>query len=286
MDAALGAFSGVLRILQSGVSSNWWGLACPSHCGPPSFGLLLSAFLLGFILCLGCLASLALWFLWGSSSVPQPPAAPAAPTSRLARYLDGSTGPDSDIVELSVQLAGLSITVRGSPARAADFVRDLTESPPRSSHPGVESSVASEPSLLSWTSSAAAPVDSRTSILASFPPCPGHWLLVSHRLTSSRLPGAQRIRRAWIAGCWARAVREGRIGSPNQTEAIELPNRFWCVVHCEHLSRPRVFSTSGAFFAAVGRVQGSTTICHGFPSETEARCYFEAAGETYPSTLN
>ena len=194
--------------------------------------------------------------------------------------------PDSDIVELSVQLAGLSITVRGSPARAADFVRDLTESPPRSSHPGVESSVASEPSLLSWTSSAAAPVESRTSILASFPPCPGHWLLVSHRLTSSRLPGAQRIRRAWIAGCWARAVREGRIGSPNQTEAIELPNRFWCVVHCEHLSQPRVFSTSGAFFAAVGRVQGSTTICHGFPSETEARCYFEAAGETYPSSLN
>ena len=114
MDAALGAFSGVLRILQSGVSSNWWGLACPSHCGPPSFGLLLSAFLLGFILCLGCLASLALWFLWGL---------PLSLSHLLLRQpqLHGLLAiwmvqpePDSDIVELSVQLAGLSITVRGS----------------------------------------------------------------------------------------------------------------------------------------------------------------------------
>ena len=177
----------------------------------------------------------------------------------------GHHEPDSEIVELGVRLAGLTITVRGSPSRTADFVRDLADSSLRSIPPPVDTSQVSEPSILS---------------------CPGHWLVAAHRLTCSRLSGLSRIKRAWVAGCWARAVGEGRIGSPNQTEAIELPNRYWCVVFCEHLAGPRVFTTSGAFFAAVGRVQGSNTICHGFPSEMEARVYFEASGATYPTALN
>ena len=198
----------------------------------------------------------------------------------------GDHEPDSEIVELGVRLAGLTITVRGSPSRTADFVRDLADSSLRSIPPPVDTSQVSEPSILSFGSSPASSRDSRTSILASFPPCPGHWLVAAHRLTCSRLSGLSRIKRAWVAGCWARAVGEGRIGSPNQTEAIELPNRYWCVAFCEHLAGPRVFTTSGAFFAAVGRVQGSNTICHGFPSETEARVYFEASGATYPTALN
>ena len=137
-------------------------------------------------------------------------------------------GSDAEVIELSVNFSGLSITVRGSPDRAADFVRGLSDrgSPSTSHH---------DPSL---DLSAAAP-----SPVASF-------------------------------------------SSPNRSEAIELQNKFWCVVFCQGVSCPRVFTSSRAFFGAVGPVEGSTTICHAFPSETEARVYLEGAGLEFPDVLN
>ena len=38
---------GILSFLQSGISTNWFGLACPSHFHPSTWGSLLSSFLLG-----------------------------------------------------------------------------------------------------------------------------------------------------------------------------------------------------------------------------------------------
>lgn len=177
-------------------------------------------------------------------------------------------GSDAEVIELSVNFSGLSITVRGSPDRAADFVRGLSDrgSPSTSHHdPSLDLSAAA-PSPVAFSAA-----ESRSSIPGSFPLCPAHWLARGNRLTGSRIPGNQRVRRAWIAGCWARSVLEGRISSPNRSEAIELQNKFWCVVFCQGVSCPRVFTSSRAFFGAVGPVEGSTTICHAFPSETEAR---------------
>lgn len=195
----------------------------------------------------------------------------------------GQTEPDSEVIELSLQLAGLSITVRGSPSRAVDFVRELADSPPasvaRHGYPGAPS----EASVQSFTSSG----DTRGSLLSSFPSCPTSWINRAERaLSGSHLTGSARARRAWIAGCWARAVVEGRVSSPNRTETISLQNRFWCVVSCSGLECPRVFTSSSSFFRAVGTVSGSTTVCHAFPSETEARIYLEAAGVSYPTNLN
>lgn len=191
--------------------------------------------------------------------------------------------PDSDteVVELSVSLSGLTITVRGSPARAAEFAVADQGSPTSHHHDQTL-----DLSQVSQPSAAPSSIDSRSSIAASFPLCPAHWLARGNRLTGSRIPGNQRATRAWTAGCWARAVVENRISSPNRTEAIELQNRFWCVVSCQSIDCPRVFTSSRAFFAAVGVVEGSTTICHAFPSETEARIYLEAAGQVFPDTLN
>ena len=139
-------------------------------------------------------------------------------------------------------------------------------------------------SVASWVSSS---VETRCSIASEFPSCPAHWIgLASSRLSGSRISGSDRAKRVWLAGCWARAVIDSRIGSPNRSAAIELPNRFWCVLSCQGLSCPRVFTTSRQFFAAVGHVEGSTTVCHAFPSETESRIYFEAAGFDYPSSQN
>ena len=197
----------------------------------------------------------------------------------------GQPEQDPEVIELSLQLSGLSITVRGSPSRAVDFVRELADSPPLSqaSH-GYPAAASEAASVLSATSSFG---DTRASLLESFPACPTHWTARALAvLSGSNLSGPERARRAWIAGCWARAVNEGRVSSPNRSETIRAQNRFWCVVSCVGLDCPRVFTTSGAFFRAVGTVSGSTTICHAFPSETEARIYLEAAGADYPSGLN
>jgi len=89
---------------------------------------------------------------------------------------------------------------------------------------------------------------------------------------------AERAKRAWIAGNCARAVAQGRVSSPNCSETIELQNRYWCVVRCSNCHTPRVFTSSSAFFRATGPIEGSSTICHAFPSRAEARIYLEAAG--------
>ena len=208
---------------------------------------------------------------------------------------------DSDLVELSISLAGLSVSVRGSPERAAAFVRGLSEpSTPagRSSHHGYSASAASPQSVparfnifsspprssFSDTSySRVSGPETRESILRGFPPAPGHLLELAPQLTGSRLPGEERVHRAWLAGCWAGATKAGRVQSPNRTQSIDLGNQIYVVIRCVGLECPRIFSTSRSFHSAVGRLDNSDTICHGFPSEIEAAIYLEAAGEELPS---
>ena len=86
MDTAFGAFTGFVRLLQSGVVSNWWGLACPAHCGSPSFGALLASFLLGFCSCLILCGLFAFWVLGLRDPLPASPSAEPRVNPRLSRY--------------------------------------------------------------------------------------------------------------------------------------------------------------------------------------------------------
>ena len=191
---------------------------------------------------------------------------------------------DHDIVELSVDFAGLSISVRGPTDSAARFVQHLgglqasgyPTSPRTTRSAGAASSAPNfqSPSRASTTSTT-----TRSSILASFPPCPAQWTQAANSfLRGSKVPPCDRASRAWVAGCWAKAVIEGRVGTPNATPTIELGNRFWVVVKCEHCQVPRIFTSSARYFAAVGRIQGTDTVSQAFPSETEARIYLAAVG--------
>lgn len=128
-------------------------------------------------------------------------------------YLDtwmSQPDPDSEVVELSIQLSGLSITVRGSPARAVDFVRGLSDQiPPTSEHHGYLQWTPGTPAS-SVASCVSSSVETRCSIASAFPNCPAHWIgLASSRLSGSRISGADRARQAWLAGCWAKAVADG-----------------------------------------------------------------------------
>ena len=122
----------------------------------------------------------------------------------------------------------------------------------------------------------------RSSIRASFASCPQHWIASAGsnlRASASRLSLAQRAQRAWLAGQWARAVIDRRVASPNSSESIDLGNRFWVVLQCENCRVPRIFTSSGAFWSAIGQLEGSDTVTHAFASETEAKIYLDSVPE-------
>ncbi len=203
--------------------------------------------------------------------------------------------PDPDVVDLELEFQGLSITVRGPASSAASFISSLSSAPASSEPPSTiqhgyqsvpEISLASEALSLSQASAHTTQSETRAVIAASFPPLPEHWFDSCERLSDCGISGLQRGRRAWIAGNWGRATIDGRTNSPNRTEQIRLPNRYWCVLSCERLPQPAVFTSSRSFFQAIGRLEGSTTVCHAFPTQTEARIYFSGAAIQFPTPTN
>ena len=194
---------------------------------------------------------------------------------------------DDAVVDLAFEFQGLSISVRGPPAAAVDFIRRASQSegqpsvvtsPPATSFSRV-TSVAAASVVESATS-----VETRASVEESFDPCPAHWILLASSLgeRTSRISPEDRIKRAWLAGCWAGATLEGRVQSPNKTPTIDLQNRVYVVIRAPGIDSPRLFDSSAAFFAAIGELARSNSICHGFPSRVEARVYLAGAGKQLP----
>ena len=84
----------LLGLVVEGLSSNLWGLGCPFYCTPPSLGLCLFLFLLGWLL--GVLTALVgIWWLlgvglsvWPASCAPSARAPTAVSRSKvLSSYL-------------------------------------------------------------------------------------------------------------------------------------------------------------------------------------------------------
>lgn len=197
-----------------------------------------------------------------------------------------TTETDPSVVELTLQLSGLQVTVRGPLDRASRFVQQVSDlqrgppSTPRASSgasPGLRENGSATPSTVGQARTPFS--ETRASILASFPDCPEHLLqLACARLGGPRQHCEVRAARAWVAGNWARAVVEGRVSSPNRTPTIDLRNRFWAVVRCSRCRAPRIFTSSAAYHRALGPLEDSDSLSQAFPSETEARIYLEAAG--------
>ena len=204
-----------------------------------------------------------------------------------------SLPPDTEIIELTLQLAELSISVRGPPDQAADFVRRASQLRHSSGYNSA-ASAASAPRPASASQGSEPPRSTtssttRQSLLASFPPCPASWISAATsnlRSGSSQITPAERAQRAWIAGQWAGATIRGEVATPNATPSINLGNRFWVVLRCEYCNTPRIFTSSSAYFQAIQQLEGSDTVSHAFPSETEAKIYVSASGLEIPSSYN
>ena len=203
---------------------------------------------------------------------------------------------NAEEVALEIEFQGHSIAVKGPAGNAARFVQGLASSTtdppasparPRSGYSeDFEIAPAATKSSAPRPSSAPEParrLETRAEIEASFSPCPPSVLSLASRLSStSKFSGADRIKRAYLAGQWAGAKIQERVQSPNRTPTIELANRTYVVLRSSRSSSPRIFSTSKSFFAEVGDLSNPVNVCHGFASEAEARAYVLGAGETYP----
>ena len=121
-------------------------------------------------------------------------------------------------------------------------------------------------------------------LIAQLVPCP-HQLVASCKALHGGQYGKQyRAERAWEAGIWARHTLEGRVPKPRASFAIDLSPAVYVVLRAPGLESPTRVSTYSDLRKLVGRlVDSPSVVCHGFPSQAEARIYCEAAGVDYPS---
>ena len=70
------------------------------------------------------------------------------------------------------------------------------------------------------------------------------------------------------------------------TPAIAVRSRVCLVLRCRADFRVRFFTAFGRFNLYVGPLEHSDSVCHGFPTEGEARVYAKAAFVDFPSLSN
>ena len=93
----------------------------------------------------------------------------------------------------------------------------------------------------------------RGDIRDRFPPCPPHCLELCERLApAGNFSAADRARRAWTAGLWAKEVFEGSVATPDPIPVLSLRPSVYIVVRSERLPGPARYSTFRALRAAVG----------------------------------
>ncbi|CAE7246280.1 unnamed protein product, partial [Symbiodinium necroappetens] len=116
--------------------------------------------------------------------------------------------------------------------------------------------------------SSRAPVDGRFSrrqaITLAFPSLPDYLVDSCRQLSVGSLTPQQRANRAWLAGCWARAVLDGQVDKPDPSEPLDVSSRYDCVLRAEGLPSPVVCGSLSAFRRVVGPVLGRS-VTHGFP---------------------
>ncbi|CAK9028993.1 Phosphodiesterase [Durusdinium trenchii] len=151
---------------------------------------------------------------------------------------------DEEVVDLSLQLSSLRVSVSGPSSLAFEALRRVSEwfrgirgGNPPSSNSSDHFTVVTTPRPSSGPS-ASRPTTTRASIEASFPEVPAGLLLSGRRLSGSELSGEERIRRAWRAGCWARAVLSGRVATPSASVQLNLRPRIYVVLRTPRLAAP------------------------------------------------
>ena len=183
---------------------------------------------------------------------------------------------NGDHIELRCSLGDLQVTIKGPQAQASALLQKITA--PRQEESQASPRTESSFDLVSSIPEAAQSSETRSQIAASFAPCPRVHLAQASRLSGSSHSGEDRIRRAWLAGQWAKAVQEGRISTPNRSQQLDLRPRFYAVVRASNISGSALCKSAAAYWRIIEDLAQSSSISHAFPSEIEAQVYFAGAG--------
>ena len=186
---------------------------------------------------------------------------------RVGRISVSLRGPPRDCVSLQEHIA--RYFEAPSTSRASDSSSGYLLIDPVADSPASEEPTPTPPRH-------SVPEETRSDVLASFPPLPERWSSLAHQLHSAQSSGIDRIRRAWVAGQWASAAISGRVSTPAHTPVLSI------VLRAPGLEAPVLVGTSKAYFDIVGRPFARSTISHSFPSILEVRVYCDAAGVAAP----
>eukprot|EP00435_Cladocopium_sp_Y103_P051113 s2167_g15.t1 len=182
--------------------------------------------------------------------------------------------------QLSLELSGLRITVAGPAGVVGEFVQFASafrSGRARSPDPSVGSFEVVVSTPRAAASSGSPGLETRDQIASTFRSCPAALRTLGGKLAGSSLSGVARIDRAWVAGCWAKAVLDSRVHSPCRTPPIDLRSRFYAVVRAQSLESPTIYRSSSSYWRAVGTFsENNSSVSQSFPSE--ARVYILAAG--------
>ena len=196
-------------------------------------------------------------------------------------------------VDITFRIGALRITVQGPLDLCVDAQRRIADClgadspPPASSVPSRFSFVNPPPTApASHQAPATEPEpsvpESRSDVVASFPPLPNCWASLAGQLHSASSSGSSRLARAWVAGHWARATLEGRVPSPAHSPVLKIPAQHYVVLRAPSVQQPVLVSSSRAYFDLVGRPFHPSSLSHSFPSLLEAKVYCDAAGVDFP----
>ena len=198
------------------------------------------------------------------------------------------------ITQLSLELEGLRISITRTRTPGSAASEQQSTPPPERSRASVTAPLGFSPGpgvvrpgSLGRTPTPASALASdapepRSSIQASFKEIPQYLLESARILRSSVSSPEERARRAWTAGCWAGAVLEGRIQTPNCTPSLQLPSRVYVVLRTQHNDDVQVTTSRSCYLRLVDHHRGFS-VSHGFPTDTEARIYIAGAGRSYPA---
>ena len=272
----------LIEFLRLGVSTSWFGLACPSHCHPASFASLGFCLLLGFILGCASTALLGFYLFVHPLDFSRAPASPAA--ARVALRLRGylhEWGEDWSIGST----CGLANWSSGPIDRGCEepyylqnfIIRALPV-------PGGEFPCSRRRRCLSSFYFGLLPIIHLQLLALEIPPIPDFVARSCANLSGGSLSHIQRANRAWEAGWWARFCLEERLSKPRPTIPFDLPNQQYIVLRAPGYTCPLRVQKASDYRHIVQDFRGPT-LSHGFASQAEARAYCQGAGVEYPVNL-
>ena len=188
----------------------------------------------------------------------------------------------SSTEDLAAAIRGLTQAISRLSVQASDEDWELVAAPqpltPRDPNPHPSSGYPSSPAgaqtlrTLSPASSAREP--------PAPPPVSSEALFFVRSL--SKADREPRATRAWEAGYYAGLVLQGHRRAVPATPPITVRSNVYVLLRSPSGAPPAAFRSFRAFSAATGRIAGPTFVCHGFPTEGEARCYCLGAGVAFP----